>query len=848
MKQRSTKTLIAIIVATLLMGFVILPDSLKAQFPDNGFFNWFKEKQLTLGLDLAGGVQLDYKVDLTKVEQDNNDDDPSNDKSVNDVINGIINTFERRVNNLGVSEPNIYRSTVGDEEHVIVELAGIADVQTAKDTIGKTVALEFKEQKAEGELGAEDPEVVLMQSRAQEALTQALEIEVELVSSEVIEPSEEQEEEITESAEETDEASESEEDNNEETQETPTEGGEATDSEVQEEVVEEKDDFQMLGENFADSSNKIQFNASENFESDIAGAYVELLPTLEVGQVHDELVEGNPSFTISAGGTLQQLSTVNVLRLTGKETRTKTAQEMLLLAEAAEELEVEVVDFNDSAFEDFPEEVAQALESLEPAQRTEILELEEQLRVYQLNSRVENQEEVKASHILVAYQGAERADAEVTRTKEEAEEEAERILAEAQADPSAFADLAQEYSDGPSGPDGGDLGFFGTGVMTPAFEEAAFDMQVGELSEVVETDFGFHIINVTDRKQAGGETLNVQLLAVENSEENRAQLEEIAERMDGYEVSNDETYYSYEEISFDVTSSPWKPTGLDGSHFKYASATQDPITGVPVVSIEFNNEGARLFEEITERLVGQPLAIFVGGELISDPNVTEKIIGGQATINGQFNWQEASTLAQDLNTGALDAPILLTGQYTISATLGDNALQFSLVAGVIGLIALAVFMIVYYRLFGFFAVLALGVYSVIIIFILKTTALVMTLAGIAGIILSVGMAVDANILIFERTKEELKEGHSFSVAVETGFRRAWSSIRDSNVSSLITCAILFSFGNSIIKGFAVMLALGIIVSMFTAITVTRAFLRTLAGKKVAKNDFLLGVKRPKEKK
>ncbi len=175
--------------------------------------------------------------------------------------------------------------------------------------------------------------------------------------------------------------------------------------------------------------------------------------------------------------------------------------------------------------------------------------------------------------------------------------------------------------------------------------------------------------------------------------------------------------------------------------------------------------------------------------------------------------------------------------------MGDTALELSLKAGILGLIALGIFMLLYYRLMGFFAVIALLIYSVIIIFILKTTPIVMTLAGIAGIILSIGMAVDANILIFERTKEELSEDSSYIAAITTGFERAWSSIRDSNVSSLITCVILWFFGNSIIRGFALMLGIGILVSMFTAITVTRAFLHTLNGKKISRNRFLLGVKK-----
>ena len=796
MKNRSSKGLIAILIATLLMGFIILPDSLKAKLPEgencfpgseqrkNCFFEWYRNQKLTLGLDLQGGTQLDYRVDLSQVEAYNNDDDTTNDRNPNDVINGIIATFERRVNGLGVSEPNIFRSTVGDEEHVIVELAGIKDIEEAKRIVGKTVALEFKELRNEAD-GEEDPEVAAMRTKAEETL---------------------------------------------------------------QEVLQEDLDFNEFGENLAASSAKIQYNAVENFESQIDSSYTDVLSTLDAGQIHPELVQGAGEFTVGTDGNLQQTQTLRIFKLIGSEVRPHTTQEKDTLEQVAENMGADYSVLEGQTQADLPEAYSETLWGLQTSDKSETLETEEGLQVYQLTNKAQQEEQVQASHILIAYEGSSE-DPEITRTQEEAQAEAERVLEEVKADPDSFAEFAQQYSDGPTGPNGGDLGFFGRGAMVPPFEEAAFNMEVGEISQVVETDFGYHIIQVTDKKEAEEEKANYNLLTLENTDENKTALEEALSRMEGYEVTNDETHYNYEEISFDVTPSPWKPTGLDGSHFKYSTVTADQF-GLPQVSIEFNAEGAQLFEELTERLQGQQMAIFVGGELVTDPapTVQQKIVGGQAVITGSYTFPEASQLSNDLNTGALDAPIVLTGQYTISATLGDNALQLSLSAGIIGLIVLALFMIGYYRLFGFFAVIALGIYSIIIIFLLKTTALVMTLAGIAGIILSIGMAVDANILIFERTKEELKDGQSFSGAVETGFRRAWSSIRDSNVSSLITCAILFFFGNSIIKGFAVMLAIGILVSMFTAITVTRAFLRTLVGTKLSKSSALLGVKRPKKKK
>ena len=426
------------------------------------------------------------------------------------------------------------------------------------------------------------------------------------------------------------------------------------------------------------------------------------------------------------------------------------------------------------------------------------------------NTKTIGEDKVTASHIIIAYKGSQGATEETTRTKEDAKAQAEKILTELKADPTKFSDLAKQYSDDASNfENGGDLGEFGKGQMVPAFETAAFALEPNQLSEVVETEFGFHIIKVAAKEKSTEEKVN-------------------------------EDFFTYSQITYDATPDPWKSTGLDGSHFQYATVVYTQI-GAPQVSIQFDDEGAKIFEELTGRLSGKQMAIFVGGEMISSPTVNEKIVGGNAVITGSRTLQEALNLSKDLNTGAIDAPIILAGQYTISASLGENALNLSLYAATIGLLVLVVFMIIYYRLMGFFAVLALIMYTIIMIFIIKVTGIVMSLAGIAGIILSIGMAVDANILIFERTKEELKEGASYNRALATGFDRAWSSIRDSNVSSLITCAILWFFGNSIIRGFALMLSIGILLSMFTAINVTRSFLQTLNSSKVSQSKFLLGV-------
>ncbi|MFH0923483.1 MAG: protein translocase subunit SecD [Candidatus Falkowbacteria bacterium] len=285
------------------------------------------------------------------------------------------------------------------------------------------------------------------------------------------------------------------------------------------------------------------------------------------------------------------------------------------------------------------------------------------------------------------------------------------------------------------------------------------------------------------------------------------------------------------------------PTELTGKYLKNSTLQFDPNTNEPQVGLEFNDEGAKLFEEITSRNVGKRLAIYLDGSPISTPRVNEAISGGKAQITGNFKYDEAKQLVQRLNAGALPVPIKLISQQSIGASLGQQSLQQSLFAGVMGILAIILFMIGWYRLPGIMAVLALIIYSAIVLMIFKLIPVTLTLAGIAGFILSVGMAVDANILIFERLKEELRWGKSLGGAVDEGFKRAWTSIRDSNVSSLITCLVLFWLGTSIIKGFALTLAIGIVVSMFSAIFVTRNFLKLFVGEKMEKRLWMFGVKK-----
>ncbi len=287
----------------------------------------------------------------------------------------------------------------------------------------------------------------------------------------------------------------------------------------------------------------------------------------------------------------------------------------------------------------------------------------------------------------------------------------------------------------------------------------------------------------------------------------------------------------------------FKPTELTGKYIKSAILEFDPNTNKPSVGLEFNSDGARIFEEITARNVQKKVAIYLDGVAISIPVVQEAISGGRAQISGNFSVTEVKQLVRRLNAGALPVPIKLINQQSIGASLGEKSLQKSLLAAAIGISAVAIFMIAWYLLPGLMAVVALIIYTILVLMIFKLIPVTLTLAGIAGFVLSVGMAVDANILIFERLKEELRSGKSLGGAIDEGFKRAWTSIRDSNVSSLITCAVLFWLGTSIIKGFALTLAIGIVVSMFSAIFVTRNFLRLTITEKMADKLWLFGVRK-----
>ncbi len=278
----------------------------------------------------------------------------------------------------------------------------------------------------------------------------------------------------------------------------------------------------------------------------------------------------------------------------------------------------------------------------------------------------------------------------------------------------------------------------------------------------------------------------------------------------------------------------YQDTGLTGRYLDHAALEFDPQTGEPKVSIQFNAEGSKLFEKITSENIGKQVTIFLDGAPISSPVVREAISGGQAQISGSFTPQEAKDLVQRLNLGALPVPIALVSTQTIGPSLGEKAVQDGVRAALIGLLVVALFLVLWYRLPGVIAVVALTMYVAIVLALFKLIPVTLTAAGIAGFIISIGMAVDANVLIFERIKEEIKAGRTIGDAIHTGFSRAWFSIRDSNTSSIITAVILFGFGTSLIKGFAITFGIGVLVSLLSAITISRLFLYTLDVKKDSK--------------
>lgn len=411
------------------------------------------------------------------------------------------------------------------------------------------------------------------------------------------------------------------------------------------------------------------------------------------------------------------------------------------------------------------------------------------------------------SDLTVCFTGANGCD-ESTRAVDEARVEAERLASEATT--ANFAELANAHTDDAAqAGTGGDRGWNRMTYLDTNVAVALTTHNVGEIFSV-KTASGYRVVYKRAERPY--------------------------------------TQYKFQEIELmkagAVVATPdgFASTGLGGAQLKRAGVEFDPNTGVPYVTLQFDKEGADLFAQITEAHVGQQIAIYLDEQIISAPVVQSAIYGGEAIITGQSDLEEARLLAQRLNAGALPVPIELVSQQTVGPTLGAVSLDKSLQAAIIGIVIVALFMMVYYRLPGVLSVVALGCYAVLVLAIFKFLPVTLTLSGLAGFVLSVGMAVDANVLIFERLKEELRAGRSLDRAIDEGFKRAWSSIRDGNLTTLIACAILYWLSSSFIQGFALTLAVGVLVSMFSAITVTRILLKGVAKWKWLQKGWLYCVK------
>lgn len=662
-------------------------------FGDSWLGNKLDQSKISLGLDLIGGTELDYEIDLSEAQELNSDDDPQNNVNIEWIAESVRDSLEERVNPAGVGEIIVKRSKVDDQEHILIQMPPSSNVAQAKADAERDNRLEFYEQNPERE--------EIYRGNITDFLAQV-----------------------------------------------------------------NSQDFESMGTELAENDDLVNFEV-------VAPAYKD-------GISDPVLAE-----------------------------KVFAAKEGEVLSEIVETTVTPVISFDDEGNQTYSGRFARVLALV----KVNEVDTKERSKT--------TQAEAQARHILLGYTGSLRAPEDVPyATKEEAQAKAEELLAQIK-DGADFAELATEFSTGPSATEGGDLGTFSPGSMIGPFNDAVFGAEVEDFTtiestteprlvpEVVETDFGIHIIEV---------------LSVTPEK-----TEDVTETIVGYQM-----------ITWDRDELQWTKTELDGSHLEAASPSYDQQIGTPVVALRFTAEGGELFAAMTERIAARrcnetycALGAKVGGQWVSQATVRQKIIGRDSIISGNFTFDEVKGLANGLNLGAIAAPVRLSGQTTIKAELGEDQLQKSLKAAGFGLGATILFMIFMYRMAGVVAGVALLIYMTLFVAILKTWPtsfggpIVLSLSGVAGIALSVGLAVDGNILIFERMKEEVRNGKTLKKAIELGFARAWNAIRDSNLTTLIICLILFVMGSSIIQGFAIMLIVGTLLSMFSAITISRTLLRFL---------------------
>lgn len=809
---------ITAIIALWLLT-VAVPSSMKGWAP--GFLN----PPLHLGLDLQGGTQLDFRISESEMEQQITDleveiaalekeeaaSDQIQEKRAQidnikfqrqNLTEAIRTVLERRVNGLGVSEAMITPSYFGSEKHLLVDCPGIVDVQQCINTVGKTILLEFKEQFQ----GEDEEHIAEMRALAETAHKR---------------------------------------------------------------ITLSGQTLQIVGEDLGTTLGAFYSAESPFFQNEIPEDMGDLwtrspdAPILMREVSLGEVDTGN--------GVIENRGIMLVKVLREKEVKERKLVNPINAMEYLAESNANIV-LNVRTGEDlakFDPEYKKALgDKIDAGSLIKAKKGGTSPAIVLILESKEPEEQIEASHILVSYAGAVRAAPTVTRTKERADQFARELIKRIQ-NGENFDALAREFSDGESAEAGGKLGALKKGVMPQAFDDSAWKLKLGDVTGPIETEFGYHLIRKDKEITTIPGSLTYHELLFSHStlrdtsgQASSGQAGENAESLQGETftklqneaVTKTEDQLALQTLFFSFLPTGWKDTTLDGKHFRRAAVTTDPLTGVPVVQIVFDEEGGKLFQELTKKNIGKPIAIFVGGALVTAPNVAGEIPGGVAIITGSANFEEANRLAQDLNTGAIPAPVHLMGQTTIEASLGDVALKQSVVAAIIGFILVGLYMILSYRILGVIAMLSLAVYAIIYLALLKLPLflfsgqyIVLTLAGIAGVILSIGMAIDANILVFERMKEELRKGKLFTTAVDVAFRHAWAPIRDSNISMIITSAILFLVGTSIVRGFAVTLALGVPISMFTSIIVSRFLISLLRHSPISQNLAAFGVKTEEKK-
>ncbi len=441
-----------------------------------------------------------------------------------------------------------------------------------------------------------------------------------------------------------------------------------------------------------------------------------------------------------------------------------------------------------------------------------VIETPTEFSVVKIDEKKVVTKEATGRHLLISWKEAEQSTSELT--KEQAKTKIDELRTRATVQ--NFEQLVKAFSMEPQASSTG--GFLDWTEEAPVdqaadryvepFAKPYFALAKGTLSAVVETPFGYHIIFKQDERLI---------------EDVRAQV------MNFKKLLKDDVL---------PPSDGWKLTKLTGKQLESARVDFNQQTGGAHVALTFDDEGRDLFGQITKANIGKRVGIFIDGQLISAPVVQSEIPGGQAVITGVGGLEEARELARNLQAGALPVPITLIAQQTIGPSLGADSLAASLKAGLIGFALVALFMILIYRLPGLVAIVALGLYAALSLAIFKYIPVTLTLSGIAGFILSLGIAVDANVLAFERLKEEWALGKGLSVALEDAFRRAWPSIRDGHVTVLISCAVLYWFSSSVIRGFSLTLAIGVLLSLFTAVVTTRVWLRMLALTPLARFEWL----------